>query len=537
MMSARDSSHAIDNIVVVLFENRSRDNVLGRLYGPEDGKNFDGVIGKDLSNPIPEWAQHGADREVVPYTVATDMDAPNPDSGEEWFHTNTQLFNVLDAQNRFKGAKEVTAPWNAPPPGVTPTMDGFVADYISTFTAEVGRQPTYEEYAHIMTGYTPEQLPVLNGIAGGFGVFAPWFSEVPSQTFMNRSFWTAATSSGLVVNSPVRKWFTDNDAETIFERLERHGRTWKVYVMEPMCLSFTGVIHFPRLKDRLATHFVRFSEFEKDAAAGTLPDFALIEPDMIAGHGDYHPAFGRSFFGGNVDIGLDAPSAMLGGEAFLERVFNAYRSATSPSGANVWNTTLLIGWDEPGGTYDHVPPGPVPPPDPAAPAVEFGFTFDRSGYRVPAIIVSPWVEPGSVYNEEYRHTSLIATLRKRWGLGDALTQRDASARTFGHVFSRATPRDPETWAAITARPVPDWTMDPKVVGMGLSTLGKGIAPAIIAHAREMGVQLAAEVSDQGADLSPRLIVRVLRDIAGHVFPLLAEPRKTSGKSGPANTDP
>jgi len=66
---------------------------------------------------------------------------------------------------------------------------------------------------------------------------------------------------------------------------------------------------------------------------------------MIAGHGDYHPAFGLSFFGGNVDIGLDPSSAMLGGEAFLERVFNAYRSATSPAGTNVWNTTLLIGWD------------------------------------------------------------------------------------------------------------------------------------------------------------------------------------------------
>ena len=192
-----------------------------------------------------------------------------------------------------------------------------------------------------MIGYTLQQLPVLSSIAREFGVFDHWFSEVPSQTFMNRSFWTAATSSGLVVNSPVRKWFTDNNAETIFERLEQHGRTWKVYVMEPMCLSFTGVIHYPRLKDWLATHFVRFSEFEKDAAAGTLPDFALIEPDMIAGHGDYRPAFGRSFFGGNVDIGLDAPSAMLGGEAFLERIFNAYRSATSPSGTNVWDTTLL----------------------------------------------------------------------------------------------------------------------------------------------------------------------------------------------------
>jgi hypothetical protein len=36
------------------------------------------------------------------------MDAPNPDSGEEWFHTNTQPFNALDAQNRCKGAEEVT---------------------------------------------------------------------------------------------------------------------------------------------------------------------------------------------------------------------------------------------------------------------------------------------------------------------------------------------------------------------------------------------------------------------------------------------
>lgn len=151
-MRALDRSHAIDKIVVVLFENRSLDNVLGRLYGPEDGKNFDGVIGKDLSNSIPEWAEHGAERKVVPYTVATDMDAPNPDSGEEWFHTNTQLFGVLDAQNRFKGADEVSEPWNAPPPGATPTMDGFVTDYISTFTAEMGRQPSYEEYAHIMTG-------------------------------------------------------------------------------------------------------------------------------------------------------------------------------------------------------------------------------------------------------------------------------------------------------------------------------------------------------------------------------------------------
>ena len=83
------------------------------------------------------------------------------------------------------------------------------------------------------------------------------------------------------------------------------------------------MIHYPRLKDRLATHFVPFAEFEEDAAAGTLPDFSLIEPNMLGGHGDYHPAFGRSFSAA-VDLAMDNPSSMLAGEAFLERVFTAY---------------------------------------------------------------------------------------------------------------------------------------------------------------------------------------------------------------------
>jgi phospholipase C len=186
-MPAPTRVNALDHVVLVLFENRSLDNVLGHLYGPGDGKAFEGVIGKELSNPIPEWAEHGADRKVVPYGVTTDLDSPNPDSGEEWYHTNTQLFGTIDDHNRFKIGEGVTAPWNAPPPGAVPAMDGFVADYISTFTGEVGRQPDYEEYAQIMTGYTPQQLPVLSSIAREFGVFDHWFSEVPSQTFMNRS--------------------------------------------------------------------------------------------------------------------------------------------------------------------------------------------------------------------------------------------------------------------------------------------------------------------------------------------------------------
>ena len=141
--------------------------------------------------------------------------------------------------------------------------------------------------------------------------------------------------------------------------------------MEPMVLSFTGMIHFPRLKDRLATHFVPFAEFERDAATGALPDFSFIEPNMLSGHGDFHPAMGRSF-SALVDVKVDNPSSTLSGEAFLERVFNAYRSATSRGqGRGVLEHSSLDRVRRaPSGAYDHVPPraGPAAPTLMALPA-------------------------------------------------------------------------------------------------------------------------------------------------------------------------
>jgi phospholipase C len=523
----RDRSHAMDHVVVVLFENRSFDNLLGHLYGPDDGKNFEGVIGKDLSNPIPEWAQHGADRRVVPYTVATDMDSPNPDSGEEFPHTNTQLFNILNEENRFKVAEDMTSPWNAPPSGQTPTMDGFVTDYISTFTAEMGRQPTYEEYSQIMTGYTPDQVPVLNGLARGFGVFDHWFCEVPSQTFMNRSFWTAATSSGFTVNSPAMKFLSDNTAETIFDRLEKHGRTWKVYVAEPMQISFTGLIHYQRLKDRLATHFVPFAQFEVDTANGDLPDLSLIEPSMAIGHNDYHPAYGRAKGHGVAIPSADPPSSILGGEAFLSQIYRTYRGMQSEIGSNVWNTAMLIGWDEPGGTYDHVPPGPVHPPDPDASPGEMDFGFDRSGYRVPAIIVSPWVAEGEVFSEEQRHTSLIATLREQWDLGPPFTGRDAMARTFSDAFSLDEPRNPDDWPVPGHRPVPAFVEDDEALGRVLSVLGKTFLDGLRHYAAQNNITLEGGPEDPSADVPPDRVVTVLRSASAVLFPQLAP---ASGRS-------
>ena len=260
---------------------------------------------------------------MVPYTVATDMDAPNPDSGEEWFHTNTQLFGVLDEHNRFKIGEEVTAPWNAPPAGATPTMDGFVTDYISTFTGEMGRQPTYDEYAQIMTGYTPEQLPVLNGIAREFGVFDHWFSRGA----------VADVHEPLLLDGGdiVRDRREQPGEEVVLE--ERRGDDLRAAgaarqdVEDLRDGADAGVVprRHPLLPpegaagdERRAVRRVREGRSRRNAAR------LLADRAELRRRARRLPPCVRSLARRSVDAEtLDPPSSMLGGEAFLARIFDA----------------------------------------------------------------------------------------------------------------------------------------------------------------------------------------------------------------------
>jgi phospholipase C len=542
--------HAMDHVVLVIFENRSFDSLLGHLYTPDEKHDFEGVIGKELKNPVPTWAQQvpattleeGQEPGFVYYGKAANLATPTPDPGEEYQHTNTQLFNNLDpVTNRGLPAHKMTS-YNAPRPDQVPTMDGFVTDYISNYEALRHEPPEFEQYRQIMQGHTPDQVPVLSALARGFGVFDHWFSEVPSQTFPNRSFWTAATSSGLVVNGPARRYYFDNNAETIFDRLEHAGRTWKVYVLEPCPISVTGAIHASRLKGYFRDKFVPFSEFLVDVEQGTLPHFALIEPNLLAGHADYHPPFGDAMIEG-MDLPVDWGSAITSGERFLARLYNAVRSAPTDApnaeSSNVWNTTLFIGWDEPGGTYDHVPPPPAEPPGDNHQG-QFGFAFDRSGYRVPAVVVSPWVPAETVEHDEYRHTSMIATLRKVWHLGDKpLTRRDRSARTFEHVFSLHEPRDPRDWPKVPTQAEPDEVEDTFTFRSSLGSLGRHLVHGMAHLYRAADHDVDADQFDPeaGIEIPQQAFMDAAREFGGHFFTRLVQKDRTTSDVPPGVQTP
>lgn len=169
-----------------------------------------------------------------------------------------------------------------------------------------------------------------------------------------------------------------------------------------------------------------------------LPRYTFIEPNMMCSQkygpeNDMHSAFAIT------DTGL--ATNVLYGEELIYTVYDALRK--SPD----WDSTLLIiTFDEHGGCYDHVPTPPpfaTPPDDRTIPPGEPGFSgfdFKRFGVRVPAVLVSPLIEPGTVCHTHFDHTSVIKTVANRWLNGQHLTERDRVANDVSEVVTRSEPR-------------------------------------------------------------------------------------------------
>ncbi len=419
----------IDHIVVLMLENRSFDNMLGWL-GTKNGKpqKVNGVAGKKLSNPIPPYAERPRGRKSVPVSKGRDMINPSPDPGEEYYHVNTQLYGrVNPPENRYKPFNR--KPYNLPDNGKLPRrapMKGFVTDYIDNFDALQGRMPTYDEYKVIMECFDEKQVPVISKLAKEYAVFDAWHCSVPSQTFCNRSFVHAATSTGAVTNAPYYNWLL-YDSKTIYNRIEeKHdpNLTWKVYYDKLDVVSITGLLH-RKLWTDYDSNFKYMEDFEEDAAKGTLPSYAFIEPRLLIDHNDEHPP---------ADVAVFGTSSVLAGELLINRIYQALRH-----GKNWEHTLFIITYDEHGGCYDHVSPPAAIPPDPNRPAGQYDFEFDRLGVRVPTVMISPYIRKGTIISDIYDHTSIIRTVCKRWDL-DPLTERDRNASSFEKVLNAKTPR-------------------------------------------------------------------------------------------------
>lgn len=418
-----DALQKIKHVIVLMQENRSFDNLLGWLYDgqqPPRGQYFEGLsrsLWCPLDNidadgvPFVEKVYVRKNGEPLPRSRNGNQAAmpnfalPAPDPGEGFRYTNHQLFQHYQVSNDY-------------PP--EPTNLGFVNDYRDALlynTYSFGEAPT--DPREIMICYTPEQTPVLSTLAKQFAVCDHWFASVPSQTLPNRHFVHAATSDGQVNNS-----HTPCQSRTIFnqiqEAIDHQGRSdlsWKIYCGsgKGKLFSLTRLVMTQLQDARFDLNFVPIEQFYADARAGTLPTYAFLEPQFHSpGGNDQHP-----------------PQDIRPGEKLMADIYNAV--VNSPQ----WNESLLVfTYDEHGGCYDHVPPpNGAKPPDPNHPAGQDGFLFNRFGVRVPTVLVSPWIEAGTICRPSgytpFDHTSVIATVRRVCGLSESLTERDKAAPDLG----------------------------------------------------------------------------------------------------------
>ena len=393
---------AINHIVVLMLENRSFDHMLGFLYAQTNnisptGQAFDGLTGTESN-------QDSKGRSVPIFKIDSTMKnayfMPGADPGEGYVATNSQLFGTA------------TAP--VPP---TATNSGFVTNFTYTLGWQ-SKDPSWSVLPgtvprNIMGMFTPQMLPVLSGLAKGFAVCDQWFASAPTETLPNRAFACAATSQGHMDDNT--KTFT---SPTIFGALSAHNLDWAIYGYDQQPLTRSS---FPDTTAAADSHFGLFTDFQKAAAAGTLPPYTFLEPSWDSSGNSQHP---------NYNVAL--------GEQLIHDVYYALRNGPQ------WNQTLLIiTYDEHGGCYDHVPPpqGAVPPDNSVG---EFGFDFKRFGVRVPTVLVSPWIRAGTVFRVPpgtmpLDHTSILKTVERRWQLS-ALTARDAAAQDVGAALTLSDPR-------------------------------------------------------------------------------------------------
>lgn len=286
--------------------------------------------------------------------------------------------------------------------------------------------------------FTPDQLPVLNFLAHQSAVCDRWFSSMPGPTWPNRFFALAGTSWGMdhspstadivVANAFDGKTY-GNGSDSLFTRLT--PSEWLVaYGDVPQSWALSGVKTY---KD----NFIRHPDLWEMLQTKNLGDasFIFIEPN-------YDPGFGTTFTNGD---SMHPVGDVRNGEALIQKMYNAIKD--SP----YWEESVfLIVFDEHGGFFDHVvPDNSIVPADNALVATaptgltQHDFRFDRYGFRVPAIVISPYVRQSTIDHSFYDHASIAKTLnllvnRQAPPLLD--TARYAQADDFSKVLALTTPR-------------------------------------------------------------------------------------------------
>ena len=258
--------------------------------------------------------------------------------------------------------------------------------------------------------YDEGDLGFIHPAGREFTVYDRFFCSLMGPTWPNRYYNWSAQSGGRRDNTPPADTL-GNQWETIFDRAIARGKTARYYNSDLPFSAVWGPRGVPWTRP--------VADFYADCVAGTLPNIAFVDPPFRDGGGgdgvsaDEHPL-------GDVRLG----------QAFMSDVVHAF--IESPN----WERgALFIVYDEWGGFFDHVRPPSVPD---ARRSSNLDNDFGQMGYRIPAVVVSPYAKRGDISHLACGFESIIKLMSYRFGLG-SLTTRDAYAQNIGLSMAWDTP--------------------------------------------------------------------------------------------------
>ncbi len=269
--------------------------------------------------------------------------------------------------------------------------------------------------------YLKSDLGFIPYAADAFQLYDQFHCSIMASTYPNRHYMWSAQSGGQIDNQ-----MTANGWETIFDRAISKNVS---------ATYFNSDLPFSALYGQRGLSWTQpVANYYQRAAQGTLSNINFVDPAFYDGgggdgvSGDEHPH-------GDIRIG----------QAFMSDVVHAF--IDSPQ---FKHGALFIVYDEWGGFFDHVQPAFVPDDRRSRIlAQDFGLT----GFRIPAVCVSPYVDRGKVNHAFATHESILKLISYKFGLG-YLNKRHRYATNIGRTmewenptFSRPNLPDPQTIAA------------------------------------------------------------------------------------------
>ncbi|HUO61054.1 MAG TPA: alkaline phosphatase family protein [Candidatus Acidoferrales bacterium] len=392
----------MNHIIIMVQENRSFDHYFGHLGAYRAAQNAGLAADIDGTPANVSLKTFDLSPNVSPFHMTTMCTL---DLSSNW----TESHETINLQN----PQQVTGPPSPPMDGAAYAQGAFCNQY-ACFDTAGKRSVGY---------YTEADLPFYYWGATQFATSNRWFSPVPARTQLNRMYLLAATSQGHASPPPPGGW--DITAKSIFEALQDAGISWKVYVTNfdpanPASGSYMS--YFDHFTPQHLSNFVDAKTFASDAAAGTLPQVALIESGYEVTESqsefDEHPT-------ANVQVGSNYVRGMV--TALMN----------SPS----WkDSVFFLTFDEFGGFYDHVPPIATVNPDGIAPVDNPPppGDFTITGLRVPLIVFSPFTKPHYVSNTPVDYTAMLKFIETRFNI-PPLTKRDAAQPDIQEFFDWSAP--------------------------------------------------------------------------------------------------